>query len=441
MCRQFNSGPRHRLAWPMRPTPSVPHRRSYGRAAGRLLALSVAVLTACSPLFPAASPESSAVAASATPSPTPSPTPRPLTDVRSVGVFGTSVAASGAFSGPGKSQIALLQDPLHDQSVKITVRDANADGETFSETTWLTTAPRSFNLARAKFTVADLTFDGKDDLVALFDQGEHRSKMYVFKSTGSAFEPPEEWWSGDEYLWSRARYVMAGKFAPGDKRRRPRRVPERRLRHADPLLRVERHAVDVRRHAGRHCIRASEGRPLEGAVRCRAVHAHERWATGRRAAPVAEFAHAHGHLRRNPDGLVVTAERLRDGGRRVRPGRASVVAADVTGDFKDDLVSIYGEPDGSAKVHVFDAAATFKPSNSWTGWAALPPASACAGATAVLVGDWNGDRRVDALGLAPTDGVQARSSVLRNLGTSFNVKAGTRRGPVPAVAAHGPAAR
>ena len=29
---------------------------SYGRAAGRLLALSVAVLTACSPLFPAASP-------------------------------------------------------------------------------------------------------------------------------------------------------------------------------------------------------------------------------------------------------------------------------------------------------------------------------------------------------------------------------------------------
>ena len=106
-------------------------------------------------------------------------------------------------------------------------------------------------------------------------------------------------------------------------------------------------------------------------------------------------------------------------------GRASIVAADVTGDFKDDILSIYGDADGSAKVHVFDAAATFKPSNSWTGWAALPPASACAGATALLVGDWNGDRRVDAIGLAPTDGVQARSSLLRNLGTSFNVKPGT----------------
>ena len=43
----------------------------------------------------------------------------------------------------------------------------------------------------------------------------------------------------------------------------------------------------------------------------------------------------------------------------------------------------------------------------------------------MLVGDWNGDRRVDALGLAPTDGVQARSSLMRNLGGSFNVKAGT----------------
>ena len=42
MCRQFNSGPRHRLAWPMRRSPSVPHGRSDGRAAVRLLAVAVA---------------------------------------------------------------------------------------------------------------------------------------------------------------------------------------------------------------------------------------------------------------------------------------------------------------------------------------------------------------------------------------------------------------
>src|SRR6266540_5752374 len=156
MCRQFNSGPRHRLPSSMLDHHRAPQGRSLRGVAVRLLALSLAALTACSGPLPSTSPEPSNAAASAPPqSPTPTPTPRPLTDVRSVGVFGTSVAASGDFSGPGKSQIALLQDPLRDLSLKITVRDANADGETFSESTWLTAAPRSFALARAKFAVAD----------------------------------------------------------------------------------------------------------------------------------------------------------------------------------------------------------------------------------------------------------------------------------------------
>src|SRR5437773_8734562 len=218
MCRQFNSGPRHRLAWPMREYLSVRQRRSLGHVALRLLALSVAAVTACSGSLPSnTTPEPSGAVSVATPSPTPSPTPRPLTDVRSVGVFGTSVAASGAFSGPGKSQIALLQDPVGDQSLKITLREANADGETFSDSTWLTSGPRSFNLSRAKFAVADVTFDGKDDLVALYDAGENRSTLLVFKSTGTAFMPPEQWWIGENYLWSRARYIMAGKFSANDR--------------------------------------------------------------------------------------------------------------------------------------------------------------------------------------------------------------------------------
>src|SRR5687768_16675361 len=425
MCRQFNSGPRHRLAWPMRPDPSVPQRRSYGRAV-RLFALAVVVLTVCScSLAPSTSPEPSGVAASPQPSPTPSPTPRPLTDVRSVGVYGSSVAASGAFSGPGKSQIALLQDPLRDQSVKITVRDANADGETFSETTWLTTAPRSFNLARAKFTVADLTFDGKDDLVALFDPGEHRSKMYVFKSTGTAFSPPEEWWSGDEYLWSRARYVMAGKFAPGER--------------DAVLVAYQNEDFDMRIHyfessgtkltfAGTQGVIASGRQKVDLSKARFAVGRFTRTTGGHQVAVLHQLPNARVRVDifdATPTGLVVQPNVYETAEGEYDLGRASIVAADVTGDFKDDLLSMYGEPDGSGKVHVFDAAATFKPSNSWNGWAALPAASMCGGATALLVGDWNGDRRVDAIGLAPTDGVQARSSLLRNLGTSFNLKAGT----------------
>jgi hypothetical protein len=411
----------------MRLFPGVPPERSYRRVALRLLALSLVALTACSaPLFPSASNEPSGAAASAPPqTPSPSPTPRPLSDVRSVGVFGMSIAASGAFGGPGKSQIALLQDPLHDSSVKITVRDANADGETFSEATWLTTAPRSFALDRAKLAVADVTFDGKDDLVALYDAGEHRSWLLVFKSTGTAFMPPEQWWVGDDYLWSRARYVMAGKFAPGD--------------HDAVLVAYQHEDFDMHIHyfesngskfsfGGAQGVYASGPGKVDVSVVRFAVGRFTRTSGTQQLAAFYQLPNARVRLNifdTSPSGLVLQEKvyETADGEYDLR--NTSVVAADVTGDGKDDVLSLYGAPDGSAKLHVFDAAATFQPSNSWTGWAALPAASACAGATALLVGDWNGDRRVDALGLAPTDGLRARTAVLRNLGTSFRVTATT----------------
>jgi len=403
----------------MRPRRSVPLGRSYGRVAVRLLALSVAALTACTATVPPASPEPSLAAS--TPSPT--PTPRPLVDVRSVGVFGTSIAASGDFSGPGKSEIAMLQDPTHDSSLKITVRDANADGETFSESTWLTTGPRSFNLARAKLAVADVTFDGKDDLVALYDAGENRSWLLVFKSTGTAFMPPEQWWVGDDYLWSRARYVMAGKFAPGD--------------HDAVLVAYQNENFNMRIHyfesngtsfkfGGAKGVYDSGAEPVDLAKMRFAVGHFTRTGGVPQLAGLYQYPNARVRLSvfdATPSGFVLQPNVYETGEGEYDLGRASVVAADVTGDGKDDLLSLYGDPDGSAHVHVFDAAAGFKPSNSWAGWASLPAASVCGGATALLVGDWNADRRVDALGLAPTDGVAARSALLRNLGTSFKLTA------------------
>src|SRR6266508_1647321 len=426
MCRQFNSGPRHRLSSSIPDHQSVPQGRSFGGVAVRLLALSLAALTACSGPLPSTSPEPSNAAASApTQSPTPTPTPRPLTDVRSVGVFGTSVAASGDFSGPGKSQIALLQDPLRDSSVKITVRDANADGETFSESTWLTTAPRSFMISRAKFVVADVTFDGKDDLVALYDAGENRSSLLVFKSTGTAFMPPEQWWLGQDYPWSRARYVMAGKFAANG--------------HDAVLVAYQDEGFDMRIHyfdssgsaftfgGSQGVYDSGPGQVDLSRVRF-VVGRFTRSGGAQQLAALYQYPNARVRLNvfdPSPSGLVLQTGVYKTAEGEYDLARASVVAADVTGDGKDDLLSLYGDPDGSAHVHVFDSAAGFRPSNSWTGWATLPAASTCGGATALLVGDWNGDRRVDALGLAPTDGTPARSALLRNLGTSFKVTATT----------------
>jgi hypothetical protein len=343
--------------------------------------------------------------------------------VRSVGVFGTSVAASGDFSGPGKSLIALLQDPLHDQSLKVTVREANADGETFSESVWLTTDPRSFNLSRAKFVVADVTGDGKDDLVALYDAGGNQSKLLVFKSTGTGFMPPEQWWIGESYVWSRARSIMAGKFAANSN---------------DALLvAYQSENYDMRIHYFESTGSSFTFGGTQGVYRSAPEQvdlSRVRFAVGRftrtGGAPqlAALYQYPNARVRVNlfdpsPNGLVLQSKVYETAEGEYDLSRASIVAADVTGDGKDDLVSLYVDPDGSAHVHVFDAANSFQPSNSWTGWATLPAGSACAGGTAFVVGDWNGRRRVDALALAPTDGIMARSTVLRNLGTSFKLTA------------------
>jgi hypothetical protein len=229
--------------------------------------------------------------------------------MRSVGVFGASVAASGAFSGPGKSQIALLQDPLRDQSVRITVREANADGETFSESTWLATAPRSFDLARAKFAVADVNFDGNDDLVALYDLRENRSQLLVFKSTGSAFLPPEQWWIGENYLWSRARHVMAGKFAPDG--------------HDAVVVAYQNENLNMRIHyfesSGSALTFGGAQGVYNSAFRRRPIHAQQRHPPARRAVSVPEGAPAHQPVRHVPGRIRAPAQRVRDRRGRIRP--------------------------------------------------------------------------------------------------------------------------
>src|SRR4029077_8072524 len=89
--------------------------------------------------------------------------------------------------------------------------------ETFSDSVWLTLGPRSFAMTRAKFAVADVDADGKDDLVALYDAGEQHARLVVFRSSGTTFGPPETWWQSDDYTWSRARNLLAGKFSGTDR--------------------------------------------------------------------------------------------------------------------------------------------------------------------------------------------------------------------------------
>src|SRR4051812_10267797 len=156
------------------------HRSVIG---ARALALATAALVACTAATPQGTPTPSE-RAQGSPVPTATPIP-PLKPARSVGQVGSGFAASGDFKGNGKSQIALLESGAGDASLQILVREPDASGESFTDAVWLTSGPNTFRLNRAKFTVADVTADGKDDLVALYDESEYKSGLLVFRSTGS----------------------------------------------------------------------------------------------------------------------------------------------------------------------------------------------------------------------------------------------------------------
>src|SRR5438094_254645 len=147
-------------------------------------------------------------------SPTATPTPAAL-HARSVTRVGDAIVASGHFDGSRSTQVAVIRDPSNDLGVQIAVRRGSVE-DSSTETEWFKSEPAFLSLPRAKFAVADLDGDGKDDLAALYDAGGFTSRLYVFKSTGSAFTFANAWWSGDDYPWARARAVLGARTGTRD---------------------------------------------------------------------------------------------------------------------------------------------------------------------------------------------------------------------------------
>ncbi len=383
----------------------------------RALALATVALVACTAATPPATPTPDEQAqGSAVPTATPIP---PLKPARSVSQVGSGVAASGDFRGNGKSQIALLERSAGDASLQIEVREPSADGETFSGSVWLTSGPNTFRLNRAKFAVADVTADGKDDLVALYDESENKSGLLVFRSTGSSFSPAEKWWDGEDYTWNRARSIVAGNFSGNG--------------HDGVMVAYQYDNFQMRIHyfestGSAFTFGGTQGAYDSGPAKFDlslarfAVGHFTRSGGAQQIAALYQSPNAKAKMLvfdPNPKGLALMDNVYETNEGEYDLSRASIGAADVTGDGKDDLVAVYGDADGSATVQVFDSGNSFKPAGGFGGWASLPGGSTCAGATAVLLGDWNGDRKVDVDVIAPADGVLVHSNLLRNLGGAF----------------------
>jgi hypothetical protein len=380
----------------------------------RGLAFLAAALVSCTTALPApsATPAASADATIAV-----SPTPKAIIPikVRSVTTVGANVVAAGDFAGTKRTEVAVISDPASDLSVKINVlgKTPDAPGDL-----WFETGPGVLSLARAKFAVMDVDNDGKDDLVALYDGGANTSKIFVFKSTGSGFTFGNVWWTAAEYNWARARHVMSGRF--GQDR------DTLLITYQDDGARTRIHALE------------SDGTKLAlaGTV----------YDSGPGKIDLARAKFAVGHFTRTggPDqiaALYQTEARAKvmlfepgPGGFTVSDAfatdveydlaRSGIAAADTNEDGRDDLVSLYTDADGSAKVHVFDPAAKFAPVNGWNGEAALPGGALCPRSGALVLGDWNTDGRADGLALAPT-ATGMRVQTLTGAAGTFTVTAGS----------------
>jgi len=358
------------------------------------------------------------IAEHAGPSPTQAPKPERL---HGVAVIGNVVVANGDFRGNGRSQIAVLQDPLKNFALQITLREPKPDADGWNETTWLKSDPDYFALPRARFTVMDVDGDGKDDLVALYADSESRSRLMVFRSTGQSFAPAATWWSSDEYSWKRAPNVLSADLT-GDGHESVLVT----YQYDDAQMRIQSFTStgSAFTFGGPQGIYDSGKGQFDLSRAKLIVGRFTRSGGAQQIAVLYQYPNAKMRLSvLDPSGGALSLQpgvfETNEGEYDLR--QAALAAVDLSGRGRDDVVSAYTAADGSAKVHVFDASSGFRPTNGYAGVATIPPGSSCVGATALLAGDYDGDGKPDLAAVAPGDVPQVRTTLLRNGGGALKV--------------------
>lgn len=333
---------------------------------------------------------------------------------------------AGDFKGTGASQLVTISDPGDNLGLRIQLleRDATATTtEKFTVADWFTSTPGSFDLGRMKWAAIDVNFDGKTDLVALYDDGGTSVRLLVFLSTGTSFTYTGNggWWSSAGYAWSRTKAVLAGNFSA--------------VGHSGLLFVYQYDDFDMRIHylesdGTKFIYTGNQGVYDSGpgqydTTRARFVVGRFTRTTG--PDQIASVYQYDGYQIRihvfepTPQGLQPVngwAGVWQSGLNTYDISRAKFVATDVNGDGKTDLLGFYWYGDGSVRVHLFSGAQNLALTDT-QGIASFAPFTMPWLETRVVAGDWNKDGKGDlALLTSLLDG-SSHVGVLKSDGTKL----------------------
>jgi hypothetical protein len=324
--------------------------------------------------------------------------------------LGEGLTVSGDFKGTGHAQIASLFDPSDDLGLRIQVLDKAAATETFTAEQWTVWGASSFDTSRAKAAATDVDLDGKTDIVVLYNDAAGVKdgaavRLLVFRSTGTSFQFLGAWWESKGYAFGRVAAMLAGNFSAAGRN--------------GLLLVYQYDSFQMRIHYfesdGTKFVFNGNGGVYDSGVgqydTTRAKFAIGRFTGSPRGDQrpsgfdqlAAIYQYPNSRIRihvfdPSPNGLVPVngwAGVYDSGEGQYELGRMRIAAGDVDGDGKSDLTSLYSYPDGSTRVQLFSGATNLAPSGGSAGIAYTAPGQLTWASTAVLAGDWNGDRKVD----------------------------------------------
>lgn len=318
--------------------------------------------------------------------------------------LGDGLAVSGDFKGVGRAQIVSFYDTSDDLSLRAVVLDRTGTTDTFAHEQWLIWGASSFDLGRAKLAATDVDRDGKTDVVALYEDGPTAVRLLVFRSTGTAFTYLGAWWQSAGYAFSRVKAILPGNFSA---------VGNTGLllayQYDDFQMRVHYLESDRQRfiYGGDGGVYDSGPGQYDTARARFAIGHFTRSGGPEQIASIYQYPNFRIRTHvfdPSPSGLVPVngwAGVYDSGEGQFDLGRMKIAAADVDGDGRTDIGSLYSYPDGSTRVQLFSGAASLAPVSGSGGIGYTAPGLLDWSALRLVGGDWNGDRRGDLATLEP----------------------------------------